>query len=191
MILGLRVVTTRVFLAVFLGVVLGAAAACSGGQGNPESAPTPGASETPTAVPPSAPMDVLERSVAERLSAQLRDEGLGVSYVDCPEVTGGLPATLDCDGYVEGVVGQVLVDLSDEGGAVEFDARLDGGVVATSRLVRRLESEGMGRADCGETPAYPARIGLEIVCSVRQDGETSYVVATVTDRRGAVEIAEH
>lgn len=149
--------------------------------------PTP----TPSVVP-GEPMDRLEKPVAERLAPRLEREGLTLEYVDCPTWTGDVPDDVHCEGYVDGIVGEVEVRLTrGERGAVEFDARLGEGIVATSRLVRRLEHEGWNAVDCGPTPAYPARTGLRITCRVHEGGTASYVVATVTDRRGEVQIEEY
>jgi hypothetical protein len=137
-------------------------------------------------------MDQLESSVAERLRPQLTDDALTLEHVACPTWNGAVPAHLRCQGYVDGVVGAVEVDLAAAAGeAVEFDAELVHGVVATSRLVDRLEQEGYRGVRCGETVAYPARPGLQIVCRVHEQGETAHVVATVTDRSGAVRIEDY
>lgn len=155
-------------------------------------APSPGASAPPPSKPPRAPMDSLEQPVAERLAPRLEDDGLDLEYVECPGRPAGVPARLACKGYVDGVVGDVEVELSQgEGGRVDFDASLEGGVLATTRLVERLEAEGYAEVDCGETPAYPSEVGLRIVCSVRADDLPTYVVAEVTDPDGAVRIEEY
>jgi hypothetical protein len=172
-------------------VVLGA---CDGDSGAEpaDPAPRPGARAPVPSTPPARPMDALEQPVADRLAPELRDEGLSLEYVDCPAWPGEVPFETECTGYVDGVAGEVEVVLSHgHGGAVEFDARLAEGVVATSRLVDRLEREGWTGVDCGSTSAYPARLGLRIVCRVHEGGTASYVVATVTDRRGEVEIEDH
>lgn len=172
-------------------LVLGA---CSGdpGSGSGTPGPRPGARGPAPSTPPTEPMDTLEQPVADRLAPELRDEGLTLQYVDCPPWRGKVPFETECRGYVDGVVGDVEVALSHgRGGAVEFDARLGEGVVSVSSLVDRLEDQGWTDVDCGDTPAYPARVGLRIVCRVHERTQASYVVATVTDRRGEVEIVEH
>lgn len=170
------------------------AAGCSGQQStaSPEEPPALGASAPTPASPPDEPMDHVERPIARRLATQVRDEGLTLEHIDCPRWTGALPAALTCDGYLDGVLGKVQVELTrGAGGSVEYDAWLDDGVIASRSLVRRLRSEGYTDADCGDIPAYPARVGLRLVCRVSQDGAASYVVATVTDRSGAVEIRDY
>ncbi len=134
-------------------------------------------------------MDDLEQPVAERLRSRLEGDGLTLEYVDCPRWTGDAPSTLTCKGYVDGVVGEVDVELARAtDGRTEFEAWLGEGVLATQRLVARLEREGYTAVDCGATPAYPARLGMMMVCRVEENGSTGYLVATVTDRRGAVRI---
>jgi hypothetical protein len=180
-------------------LLLGVLAGCGGeprdrAAGDPPetSSPSPGASAPPASEPPKEPMDPLEQPVAERLAPRLADEGLDLEYVDCPEWPDDVPATLECKGYVDGVVGDVEVELSQgKRGRVDFDASLEDGVLATTRLVERLEAEGYTEVDCGETPAYPSEVGLRIVCSVHADGPPSYVVAEVTDPDGAVRIVEY
>lgn len=148
-------------------------------------APTP-------STPPDEPMDDLEQPVADRLAPRLAREGLTLQHVACPPWAGRVPATLGCKGYVDGVVAEVDVELTDgPGDRVDFDAELGEGVVATGRLVGRLEAEGYADVDCGPTPAYPARLGMRIVCRVHDGGETAYVVATVTGRSGAVKIEDY
>jgi hypothetical protein len=137
-------------------------------------------------------MDPLERSVTERLNTRLADDGLSLQHVDCPAWHGAVPGHLRCDGYVDGVVGQVEVDLErGDGSAVEFDAELGDGIVATTRLVDRLRQEGHTGVRCGELAAYPARPGLRIVCRVRRGGAVEHLVATVSDRSGAVQIQDY
>lgn len=156
------------------------------------SSPTLGASAPAASEPPGEPMDQLERPVAERLAPRLEDEGLSLEYVECPGWPGTVPAELECKGYVDGVVGEVEVELTEgEHGRVEFDARLDHGVLATSRLVERLEDEGYTDVDCGPTPAYPALEGIRIVCRVDESGDPTHVVAEVTDEVGAVRIEDY
>lgn len=142
--------------------------------------------------PPDEAMDHLEKPIAAHLADRVREAGLTLEYVDCPRWSGSVPAELVCDGYVDGVVGQVDVELSrGAGGAVEYDAWLQEGVLATARLVGRLEDEGYDEVDCGATPAYPARVGLRLVCEVQDAGQTVYVAATVTDSSGKVEIKDY
>jgi len=137
-------------------------------------------------------MDRLERTVAARLAPRLEGEGLTLVHVDCPRWSGTVPARMVCRGYVDGVVGGVEVRLTrGHAGSVQFEAWLEDGVVATTRLVRRLEREGWSEVDCGSTPAYPARTGLRIVCRVHEGGTASYVVATVTGRDGEVRIQDY
>lgn len=173
-------------------LLLPAVAGCADDSDSaPVEEPSLGAPSPAVSAPPDKPMDDLERPVAERLAPRLEDDGLTLQYVACPRWSGTVPATLTCEGYVDGVVGEVKVELSDGGGQVEFDAWLVRGVVATTRLVERLEHEGFAGVDCGPTPAYPARLGLRIVCRVRGEQDVSHVVATVTDRAGHVQIAAY
>lgn len=172
-------------------LLLAALAACQDGAAGDRSPRLGGATPTPSAAP-ERPMDHLEQPVAARLAPRLARTGLTLEYVDCPPWPGEVPFHAACHGYVDGVVGEVEVRLSQgAGGGVEFDAWLSEGVVATSRLVDRLEEEGWHGVDCGPTPAYPARTGLRIVCRVHEGGTASYVVATVTDRRGEVRIRDY
>lgn len=151
--------------------------------------PSPGASAPPASPHPDEPMDQLEQSVADRLAPRLVVDGLHLDYVDCPRWPEGLPAAVECRGYVDGVVGDVDVELTKSArGRVEFDARLDDGILATRRLVERLEHEGYTRVDCGNSPVYPAQPGLRIVCRVHSDGQTLHMGAEVTDGQGAVRI---
>lgn len=173
-------------------LALSAGLVCTG-CGEDRAAPAPrhlavGGPAFVPATPPPGEMSGWERRVAARLGQRLgRDDGLSLDHLDCPRVH-HTPARLTCDGYVDGVVGQVRVRLSRwRRGGVEFDAVLAAGVVSTANLVSRVSSAG-GRADCGPTPAYPARVGTRIVCAVRRAGGQAYVVATVTDRSGTVEI---
>jgi hypothetical protein len=137
-------------------------------------------------------MDDLEQPVAESLAPRLEDDGLTLEYVECPPWAGALPAVLECKGYVDGVVGEVVVELSRRaGGRVDFDARLGEGVLAMTRLVDQLEAEGYRDVDCGGSPAYPARVGMRIGCRAHRDGRARHVVATVVDRRGAVRIEDY
>lgn len=177
-----------------VGIAL-AASSCdsSGSTSAAVAAPDRLGGPSPTrTTPPDEAMDHLEEPIARHLAAQVDDEGLTLEYVDCPRWSGVVPTQLICDGYVDGVVGQVDVELSrGEDGAVEYDAWLEEGVLATARLVGRLESAGYDDVDCGETPAYPARVGLRLVCEVEDAGETVYVVATVTEPSGKVEIRDY
>lgn len=168
-------------------------AGCGGGTGEAavEAPPLGGPAPTPS-TPPTEPMDHLEQPVADRLAGQVRDEGLTLEHVSCPPWGGAVPTALDCAGFVDGVVGDVRVELTPGAdGEVEFDAWLGGGVVATAKLVDRLHEEGFADVRCGDVPAYPARVGLRLVCRVRDDAGTAYLVATVTDRDGSVEIEDY
>lgn len=157
-----------------------------------EDTPRLGAPAPTPSTPPDQPMDDLEQPVADRLAPRLAREGLTLQHVACPPWTGSVPITLECKGYVDGVVADVDVALTDGvGDRVDFDAELGEGVVATGRLVARLEAEGYADVDCGPTPAYPARLGMRLVCRVHDEAETTYVVATVTDRSGAVKIEDY
>jgi hypothetical protein len=177
-------------------LLLGALAACGdepSGTADPVRAePSLGAPAASSVSPPAEPMDRVEEPVAERLAPSLEDEDLTLEYVDCPRWDGVLPASLVCKGYVDGVLGEVDVELTQgRGGHVEFDAWLDHGVVATTRLVRRLEDEGYTDVDCGPRAAYPAAPGLRIVCRGHADGEVEHVVATVVDHDGSVRIEDY
>lgn len=176
-------------------LALAAGLACTGCADQEEDAPdrprqvAVGGPAFDAATPPPGPMSAWERKVRTRLGRQLRDDGLTLDHLACPEVQ-HTPARLTCDGYVDGVVAQVHVRLARwHDGTVEFDAELGDGVVSTANLADRLAAGASGPVDCGRTPAYPARVGARIVCSVRRADGTAYVVATVTDRSGAVEIA--
>lgn len=175
-----------------------------GCDGDPAARPTPG--ESPAATPsalggprppvtsaPTTPMDDLERPVRDRLAAQIKGQGLTLTYLDCPAWDHKVPTRMECKGYVDGLVTRVAVHLQAavEGKAVGFDARLLDGVIATRKLERTLRHSGWARADCGKTPAYPAEIGTRIVCHVSKSGDDRYVVATVTDRSGAVMIGDY
>jgi hypothetical protein len=177
-------------------LLLGVLAACGDDAGDtggpPPAEPSLGAPAPPSATPPAQPMDHVEEPVAARLAPSLEDENLTLEYVDCPRWDGTLPADLVCKGYVDGVVGEVDVELTEgRKGHVEFDAWLDHGVVATARLVRRLEDEGYTDVDCGPLPAYPAEPGLRIVCRGHAEGEPEHVVATVVDHDGSVRIEDY
>jgi len=138
-------------------------------------------------------MDDLERPVHRRLAAQVAGQGLTLTYLDCPRWDGSVPARMVCKGYVDGLVARVAVHLraAVNGKAVGFDARLLDGVIATRKLERTLRRQGWSRAECGDVPAYPARVGIRIVCHVHRSGDDRYVVATVSDRSGAVMIADY
>lgn len=171
-------------------------AACGPGGEEPAgprdvpSAALGGPSAAPVTPPPGA-MDDLERPVAERLSARLREQGLTLEQVECPHWHGRVPARLTCRAYVDGVAGDVAVHLArGRGGRVEFDARLVSGVVSTARLELLLDKAGWDDVDCGRPAAYPAVVGSEIVCLAHRGAAASYVVATVTNRRGEVSIAD-
>ena len=168
-------------------------AACASGTAEPAALPSlalGGPSSAPVSPPPGA-MDGLERPVAARLSDRLHEEGLTLEHVECPRWHGRVPARLACTAYVDGVIGEVRVELSrGAGGGVEFDARMVSGVVSTGRLVDRLVAAGWEDVDCGPAAAYPAVVGSQIVCLVHRGAAASHVVATVTDRRGEVSVAD-
>ena len=135
-------------------------------------------------------MNDLEKQIAGRLAAHVLRQGLVLEHLDCPHWDGAVPSRMTCRGYVDGVVATVRVHLASavDGKAVNFDARLQGGVIATQNLVDTLQEQGWSDADCGAVPAYPARVGSRIVCRVTRDGADQHVVATVRDRSGAVMI---
>jgi hypothetical protein len=137
---------------------------------------------------PHTAMDRLERPVAQRLARRVAGEGLSLTYLDCPRWDGHMPTHLTCRGYLDGVVGRVEVSLHApvRGHAVDFEARLAGGVVATRTLEETLREKGLRRPDCGRIPAYPARVGLQVVCRVGPPGFVRYVVARVRDGDGTV-----
>jgi hypothetical protein len=62
-------------------------------------------------------------------------------------------------------------------------------VIATRNLEATLRDQGWTVADCGDVMAYPARAGDTIVCRVQRPGDERFLVATITDRTGAVTIA--
>lgn len=144
---------------------------------------------SPTGAVPSGEMDDLERPVAAALSKQVRNLGLTLDFLDCPDWKGKTPARLDCTGWFDSVPGNVLVKLTRADGTVGFDARLTSGVIATSRLVDQLETEGYTDVDCGARPAYPAEPGVRIVCEVTRDGTSRYVVGTATHSDGQLSIS--
>jgi hypothetical protein len=143
--------------------------------------------------PPTTAMNRLERPVAERLGAQIAGQGLTLEYLDCPPWDSTVPSRMTCRGYVDGIVTPVLVHLRAEaaGKAVDFDARLGAGVIATRNLEATLRDHGWPSVDCGDVAAYPARRGGRIVCRVARAGKPRYVVATVVDRSGRVTIADY
>ena len=115
---------------------------------------------------PTTGMDLLELAVAARLRRELAGQGLTLDHLDCPPWRGRENAVVRCTGYLDGLVGTVRVSLSrSPSGTVEFDARLEDGVVATQNLVRRLEAEGWTGVDCGDRAAYRAEVGAQIVCA--------------------------
>jgi hypothetical protein len=137
-------------------------------------------------------MDELEKPIAVRLSGEVRGQGLTLDYLDCPDWGGEAPERLTCKGFFDGVTAHVLVRLTQApGGAVNFDATLQNGVIATRKLVDKLSGEGYTNVDCGNTRAYPTRVGTRLVCSVRDHGEHGYVVARVTDKSGDVAISDY
>ena len=142
---------------------------------------------------PTAAMDRLEKPVHARLAAQIARQGLTLEYLDCPHWDGAVPSRMTCRGYVDGLVARVDVHLKAavEGKAVSFDARLLNGVIATRKLEDTLRRQGWTEVDCGAVPAYPARVGSRIVCRVKRSSELHYVVATVSDRSGAVMITDY
>lgn len=180
-------------LAVVVLLVLSACGGDGDGQGDGDAASPPlGAASPPRLTPPAEALDDVEKPVMDRLAPRVRKDGLHLEHVDCPGWGGHLPARLRCRAWVDGVLGSVQVRLhrgTDE--RVEFDAWFHDGVVATSRLVRKLTDEGYDRVDCGPVRAYPARVGMRIVCRVQSDGESGHVVATVTDRSGVVRVQDY
>jgi hypothetical protein len=143
--------------------------------------------------PPDRPMNQLERPVHARLAAQVAGQGLTLTYLDCPPWDGSVPSRMTCTAYVDGVLARVAVHLKAavEGKAVSFDASLLDGVIATRKLEATLRRQGWQRADCGDAPAYPATPGSRIVCRVSRASGDRFVQATVTDRSGAVMIADY
>lgn len=164
------------------------AASSAGSPSGPH--PTPGGQATvrPEAQP-TQPMDDLEKPIARRLASQVAGQGLKLDYLNCPRWDRKVPGDLHCVGFFDGVRAAVRVRLrAMHSGAVSFEATLQRGIVATHALVDRLRRMGYRRVDCGDAPAYPASVGSRLVCAVSRDGRRSYVVATVTDRSGAVMI---
>lgn len=137
-------------------------------------------------------MDEIERTVAGRLADQVAAQGLRLTYVDCPRWDGTVPGRMACRAYLDGLVTMVQVRLTAAPrSTVGFDARLDGGLVATRNLERTLAERGWPDVDCGALPAYPAHVGDAIVCRVRRGGADKYVVATVSSRSGEVRIDDY
>ena len=136
-------------------------------------------------------MDLLEEPVFERLAPQVAQQGLTLEYLDCPRWDSTVPSWITCRAYVDGIIASVRVHLraAVAGKAVAFDARLGGGVIATKNLEATLRGQGWRVADCGNVMAYPARAGDTIVCRVQRPGDERFLVATITDRTGAVTIA--
>lgn len=136
-------------------------------------------------------MDALETPIAKQLAAQVAGQGLTLEYLDCPKWDRKLPRHLMCVGYFDGVTAKVKVRLHAEaGGSVTFDAVLQQGVIATRNLVEKLTTDGYSHVDCGDVPAYRARVGDKLVCAVTKSGRSGYVVATVTDKAGGVMIKD-
>ena len=192
---------------VLAALLLGPLAGCGTTSGTQDAPTAPAATPAlggPTSRPVPAPttgMDLLELAVAARLRRELAGQGLTLDHLDCPPWRGRENAVVRCTGYLDGLVGTVRVSLSrSPSGTVEFDARLEDGVVATQNLVRRLEAEGVDRGRLRGPGRLPRRgRGADRVRRARAaaaDGAgsagpgdaTSYVVATVTDESGAVEI---
>ncbi len=151
--------------------------------------PRPGGPSFRPVPVPSAPMDRLERPIAARLAARAARDGLTLDYLACPSWDGRMPERIRCTGYFDGVTASVRVRLTSlPGGSVGFDANIGKGVVSTHRLVEQLRGRGYRDVDCGDRAAYPARVGLRLVCAVSRHGHRSFVVATVTSRAGGVTI---
>jgi hypothetical protein len=175
-------------------------AGCTGDDPGPAAA-----SQSPTSPPrlggatpkqhpvPGGSMNEMERPVAERLAAQVADQGLSLEFLDCPAWDGDVPRRMVCKAYVDGLVARVLVRLkvSSTGQAVGFDAELDEGIIATRTLEDTLRGQGWQDPDCGEVAAYPAIVGHQLVCRVSRDGDARFVVATVEDRSGTVTISDY
>jgi hypothetical protein len=174
------------------------------GSPRPTSAPSPSAAgstsppvvggETPPErTAPARPMNGLEKPVRARLASQVAGQGLTLTYLACPRWDGTVPRRMVCRAYVDGLVARVAVRLraAVEGTAVGFDADLLDGVIATRKLEGTLRRQGWAEADCGSRAAYPAEVGARIVCHVRRPADDRYVVATVSDRSGAVMITDY
>lgn len=182
-------------LCLLLAACSGGASGRSGGSAGSSSGPTPALGGPPVVrvTPPAHAMNSLERPMAVQLARQVARQGLTLEYLDCPRWDGSVPSAMACHGYVDGLPVGVDVRLTRpvRGKAVGFDARLARGVIATRNLERTIVGRRGGRADCGDVPAYPARRGSRIVCRVTRGSSTTYVVATVRDRSGAVMIADY
>lgn len=166
-----------------------AGAASAGRRGSPSAAPALGGPPAGISAPPTTLMDRLERPVAARLARQARAQGLTLDYLDCPGWDHTMPSRLVCTGWFDGVPTEVRVRLRYvAGGSVTFDATIGDGVIATRNLVGRLRDRGYADANCGDRAAYPARVGLQVVCAVGSGAARRYLVATVTSRSGGVVI---
>jgi hypothetical protein len=175
---------------------------CSGSAGSRNTSQTLSPSDKPSRAlggetpkpktPPTAAMDALEKPIAKQLAAQVADQGLTLDYLDCPTWDKRVPGHLMCIGYFDGVTAHVRVRLHAlASGSVSFDAVLEQGVIATRNLVERLRNDGYSHVDCGDVPAYPTNVGRRLVCAVRKDHKSGYVVATVTDKAGQVMIKHY
>lgn len=203
--LGTKIQTTGAVLAACLLF-----AACSGSADNDDGAdlvddqtgsvtPAPTEDPSPTlggtlgtrAEPPSKEMDELEKPIALQLERKIEGDGLSLDYLDCPAWDGKAPQEMTCKGFLNGVTGDVLVALTRTTTRVNFDAELRDDVLATANLVRQLKSAGYSDVDCGDRPAYPSVVGSELVCAVGNGAEVKYVVATVRDDSGMVEIEDY
>lgn len=150
--------------------------------------PTPASHPVPTRT-----MDRMERAVADELGEQVAREGLSLDYLDCPTWDRLVPATLTCQGYVDGLVAGVQVTLGKEASeaAPVFDARILTGMISTRALEETLREQGWALPDCGDVPVYPAHVGEQIVCRVERDGRWHYLSATVSATGGEVTIADY
>jgi hypothetical protein len=164
--------------------------AAASGSGSP--APSLGAPTPSRRTTPAEPMNRLEGPVARMLARQIAPQGLTLEYLDCPHWDGVVPRRLTCRAYVDGLLATATVRLAmgAPGQAVDVDAWLGDGVIATDGLEDILRRQGWVRPDCGPAAAYPARVGSRIVCRVSRDGQVRYVAATVRSRAGAVMIAD-
>ncbi|MGZ4438695.1 MAG: hypothetical protein ACXVWU_05945 [Nocardioides sp.] len=161
----------------------------AGASASSSPAPRLGGPRIAAAPVPHGAMSRLERPVAARIAAVARRQGLRLDYLHCPAWDHTMPMRLTCTGWFDGVTAEVLLRLHRVAyGSVVFDARIGRGVIATSALVRRLREHGAEHVDCGRVPAYPARVGLEVVCATGTGSSRRYVTATVTDTSGAVAI---
>ncbi len=144
------------------------------------------------AKPPSRKMTRVERTIAADLSSRLSEQELSVSHLDCPDFDDAQkPEKVTCQGYVDGVVAGVSVTLWGPPANLQYDARLDRGILATANLVRRLAVEGYHQIDCGHRSAYRSIVGDQIICAVTKNDRQKYVVATVTTNSGEVEISDY